>query len=208
MPAARARRDRAPLPRLGGAARARPCHRHFELRRHRRNRAHLGRRDRDARLGPALDLRAGAQSRVLRLCRGARLPARAHTLVGGMCETDFSGYPDCRDATLRALRAGDQARHRNSLHHRDAADVAAPRPRPGRSPNGSAARRSSISSSRRPTPAIAASADERHDLGLWLRHLPGLRASRQGLCRMAGFARGSHGFRLKKSLSISQSSER
>jgi 7-cyano-7-deazaguanine synthase len=24
-------------------------------------------------------------------------------LVGGMCETDFSGYPDCRDATLQAL---------------------------------------------------------------------------------------------------------
>ena len=24
-------------------------------------------------------------------------------LVGGMCETDFSGYPDCRDATLSAL---------------------------------------------------------------------------------------------------------
>jgi len=27
------------------------------------------------------------------------------TLVGGMCETDFSGYPDCRDATLKALQA-------------------------------------------------------------------------------------------------------
>jgi 7-cyano-7-deazaguanine synthase len=26
-----------------------------------------------------------------------------HKLVGGMCETDYSGYPDCRDATLRAL---------------------------------------------------------------------------------------------------------
>ena len=26
-----------------------------------------------------------------------------HTLVGGMCETDYSGYPDCRDATLKAL---------------------------------------------------------------------------------------------------------
>ena len=26
------------------------------------------------------------------------------TLVGGMCETDYSGYPDCRDATLRALQ--------------------------------------------------------------------------------------------------------
>lgn len=25
-------------------------------------------------------------------------------LVGGMCETDFSGYPDCRDRTLRALQ--------------------------------------------------------------------------------------------------------
>jgi 7-cyano-7-deazaguanine synthase len=24
-----------------------------------------------------------------------------HSLVGGMCETDFSGYPDCRNATLR-----------------------------------------------------------------------------------------------------------
>ncbi|MGH6866527.1 MAG: 7-cyano-7-deazaguanine synthase QueC [Methyloceanibacter sp.] len=24
-------------------------------------------------------------------------------LVGGMCETDYSGYPDCRDAPLRAL---------------------------------------------------------------------------------------------------------
>jgi 7-cyano-7-deazaguanine synthase len=27
------------------------------------------------------------------------------TLVGGMCETDFSGYPDCRNATLQALAA-------------------------------------------------------------------------------------------------------
>ena len=25
------------------------------------------------------------------------------TLVGGMCETDYSGYPDCRDTTLQAL---------------------------------------------------------------------------------------------------------
>lgn len=25
------------------------------------------------------------------------------TLVGGMCETDFSGYPDCRNDTLQAL---------------------------------------------------------------------------------------------------------
>jgi 7-cyano-7-deazaguanine synthase len=25
-------------------------------------------------------------------------------IVGGMCETDYSGYPDCRDESLRALR--------------------------------------------------------------------------------------------------------
>lgn len=25
-------------------------------------------------------------------------------LVGGMCETDYSGYPDCRDATMRAMQ--------------------------------------------------------------------------------------------------------
>src|ERR1700687_6020274 len=25
-------------------------------------------------------------------------------IVGGMCETDYSGYPDCRDQTIRALQ--------------------------------------------------------------------------------------------------------
>ena len=28
----------------------------------------------------------------------------ASVLVGGMCETDFSGYPDCRDNTLKAMQ--------------------------------------------------------------------------------------------------------
>src|SRR6218665_2237797 len=27
-----------------------------------------------------------------------------HTRVGGMCETDFSGSPDCRDDSLKALQ--------------------------------------------------------------------------------------------------------
>ncbi|MGC1467356.1 MAG: 7-cyano-7-deazaguanine synthase QueC [Pseudolabrys sp.] len=26
-------------------------------------------------------------------------------IVGGMCETDYSGYPDCRDITIKALQA-------------------------------------------------------------------------------------------------------
>ena len=30
---------------------------------------------------------------------------RLRHLVGGMCETDFSGYPDCRDETLKSLEA-------------------------------------------------------------------------------------------------------
>jgi 7-cyano-7-deazaguanine synthase len=30
---------------------------------------------------------------------------RGHkVLVGGMCETDYSGYPDCRDDTLKSLQ--------------------------------------------------------------------------------------------------------
>lgn len=28
----------------------------------------------------------------------------ASVLVGGMCETDYSGYPDCRDDTLKAMQ--------------------------------------------------------------------------------------------------------
>ncbi len=28
----------------------------------------------------------------------------AGVLVGGMCETDYSGYPDCRDATIKAMQ--------------------------------------------------------------------------------------------------------
>jgi 7-cyano-7-deazaguanine synthase len=42
------------------------------------------------------------------------------TLVGGMCETDYSGYPDCRDDTLKALQARALAGHGPELHHRDA----------------------------------------------------------------------------------------
>ncbi len=42
---------------------------------------------------------------LLFLTYGAALAYRRGlgTLVGGMCETDFSGYPDCRRATLDAL---------------------------------------------------------------------------------------------------------
>jgi 7-cyano-7-deazaguanine synthase len=28
-----------------------------------------------------------------------------HHIIGGICETDYSGYPDCRDQTVKALQA-------------------------------------------------------------------------------------------------------
>lgn len=41
---------------------------------------------------------------ILFLTAAAALAYRrgAHDLVGGMCETDYSGYPDCRDSTIKA----------------------------------------------------------------------------------------------------------
>ena len=43
---------------------------------------------------------------VLFLSAAAALAYRrdCRDLVGGMCETDFSGYPDCRDDNLKALQ--------------------------------------------------------------------------------------------------------
>ncbi len=43
---------------------------------------------------------------LLFLATAAALAYRrgASVLVGGMCETDYSGYPDCRDNTLKALQ--------------------------------------------------------------------------------------------------------
>ena len=46
--------------------------------------------------------RAGPQPAVPDAGRRAGLPRQLDVLVGGMCETDFSGYPDCRDDTIKA----------------------------------------------------------------------------------------------------------
>jgi len=47
---------------------------------------------------PGRNLLFLATAAALAFRRGASL------LVGGMCETDYSGYPDCRDNTLKALQ--------------------------------------------------------------------------------------------------------
>lgn len=37
-------------------------------------------------------------------------------IVGGMCETDYSGYPDCRDQTMRALQSALQLGMDTKVH--------------------------------------------------------------------------------------------
>jgi 7-cyano-7-deazaguanine synthase len=61
----------------------------------------------------AIELRAGGLPNtfvpgrnLLFLTLAAAIAYRrgASVLVGGMCETDYSGYPDCRDNTLKAMQ--------------------------------------------------------------------------------------------------------
>ena len=106
------------------------------------------------------------------------------TLVGGMCETDFSGYPDCRDDTLQALAQGDLARHgrrfviETPLMWIDKAGTWA------------------LAEQLGGAPLVELIVEHTHTcyhgdrthaarLGLRLRPLPGLRAARQGMGEMA-----------------------
>ena len=79
-------------------------------------------------------------------------------IVAGMCETDYSGYPDCRDDTIKAMQVALIARPRPAGHRPHAADV----DRQGRHLRAGGghwrADASSIWWSRRPTPAISATA--------------------------------------------------
>ena len=105
----------------------------------------------------------------------------AKHLVAGMCETDFSGYPDCRDDTIKAMQVALNARHGSPLRHPYAADVDRQgrdlragardrRPRVGRS----AGRGDPHLLSRRPLAPAR--------LGLWLRDLSGLPAAGGRIC--------------------------
>ena len=105
------------------------------------------------------------------------------TLIGGMCETDYSGYPDCRNETLRALENAISL-GMDSLRPRDAADVA----RQGRDlADGPRPRRRAA---RRPHRRAYAHLLPRRPqtpppLGLRLRHLPCVRASGEGVGQVA-----------------------
>ena len=102
-------------------------------------------------------------------------------LVGGMCETDFSGYPDCRDATIKATGAGTRPRHGHAFRAADAADVARQGGHLGAGRN--AGRPALVDLIVEET--VTCYAGDRSAapcLGLWLRRLPGLRSAREGLC--------------------------
>ena len=47
----------------------------------------------------------------------------ARHIVAGMCETDYSGYPDCRDDTVKAMQVALGARPRQAHRHPYPADV-------------------------------------------------------------------------------------
>jgi 7-cyano-7-deazaguanine synthase len=98
-------------------------------------------------------------------------------LVTGVCETDYSGYPDCRDDTMKSLQAtlnlGMESRFVIHTPLMWRSDLGA----------GSQARR--CTAGRADTRAHAQLLQRRPHpsprLGLWLRHLPGLRPTRRRL---------------------------
>ena len=100
-----------------------------------------------------------------------------HTLIGGMCETDYSGYPDCRDATLRAL--GEAIRLGTEIPF----TIETPLMWLSKAETWELAERLGGRGPDRPDDRayphlLSRRAWQASRLGLWLRHLPGLRASR------------------------------
>ena len=101
-------------------------------------------------------------------------------LVGGMCETDFSGYPDCRDNTLKALQVAislgldaPMTIETPLMWLDQGADLGA-----GRTARRRGADRCSSSST--PTPATSATAAQRHAWGYGCGRCPACALRRQG----------------------------
>ena len=108
-----------------------------------------------------------------------------HTLVGGMCETDYSGYPDCRDATLRAL--GEAIRLGTEIPFA----IDTPLMWLSKAETWELAEKlggdALIDLIDRAHPhLLSRRAGQTSRLGLWLRHLPGLRAPRAWVRAVAG----------------------
>jgi len=88
---------------------------------------------------------------------GARLSAWREAPRRRVCETDFSGYPDCRDDTVKAMQlALNLGMERRFVIHTPL--IGSTRPRPSHSAMSSGASRSSTCWSKTPTPAISTTA--------------------------------------------------
>ena len=108
-------------------------------------------------------------------------------IVGGMCETDYSGYPDCRDDTIRALQAAltlgmDKPFELHTpLMWRDKAETWRLAQELGGEGLVDLIREHSHT-------CYLGTRGDAARLGLWLRRMSGLRAPGQGLARIRGDA--------------------
>ena len=105
----------------------------------------------------------------------------ARHIVAGMCETDYSGYPDCRDDTVKAMQValslGMDKRvtlHTPLMWIDKAATFAMAEE--------SAGEPCSTSLSRTPIAATWATARSRHDWGYGCGDVPGLSAAAPRVC--------------------------
>ena len=81
-------------------------------------------RDRDWSGRPAQHLRARTQSVFLTFAAALAYRRGINHIIGGMCETDYSGYPDCRDETIRALQVALNLGMSQAVRIAHAVDVA------------------------------------------------------------------------------------
>ena len=116
-------------------------------------------------------------------------------LVGGMCETDFSGYPDCRDNTIKALQVALEPRHGPELRAAHAADVAR-QVRDLVAGAGTGRRGAGRDHPRAHPHLLRKRARAARGVGSWLRRVPRLRLAQTGLPRVARRQRRSCSKRL------------
>ena len=121
-------------------------------------------------------------------------------IVTGVCETDYSGYPDCRDDTHQGPAGGAQSRHGKALRPPHSSDVdrqgrhmATCRGYRRRAAGGAYGGTDPHLLQRRPKPSPC--------LGIWLWRVPGLRSAGSWLGNLCSKARPCG--RLRKPLMFS-----